>query len=143
MAIIMSLLSDVVQTVQPPKKNESSFFKILPDTAAGIGDSWTVTNDTESNKSATLYKISAITDSTIVVDFTGNSVTTTSAEMMGMQTTTTMNNKITGQIILDKATGIIRQKNGTTESSGTTEAMGGQLPVTSTVATTIIVVPKM
>jgi hypothetical protein len=60
-----------------------------------------------------------------------------------MQTTTTMNNKTTGQIILDKATGIIRQKKSTTESSGTTEAMGGTLPVTSTVTTVINVIPKM
>ena len=48
------------------------------------------------------YTISDINDSTIVVDFAANSVTVTKAEMMGTETTTTMNNKSTGKIILDK-----------------------------------------
>ena len=54
-----------------------------------------------------------------------------------------MNNKTTGKIILDKATGIIRQKTSTTDSNGSTEAMGGTLPVTSKTTTVITVKPQM
>ena len=47
------------------------------------------------------------------------------------------NNKSTGKIILDKLTGIMKEKNMTTESNGNTEASFGTLPVTSKTTTTI------
>ncbi len=59
--------------------------------------------------------------------------------MMGNETVTTMNNKSTGKIILDRATGIMKQKTETTESNGNTETSFGTLPVTSKTVTTIIV----
>lgn len=143
LAMIMNLLKDLAGTVQPPKKNDASFFKVLPDTVAGLGDSWTETVNNEGGKSSTVYKITGINDSTVIVDFTGNSMTTSKAEMMGMETTTTMNNKYIGKIILDKTTGIMRQKSSTTDSHGNTEVMGGMLPVTSKTTTVIDVVPKL
>jgi hypothetical protein len=66
-----------------------------------------------------------------VVDFTGNYITISKAEMMGSETTTTMNNKISGKLIVDKASGILREKNLVTESNGNTESSFGTLPVTS------------
>jgi len=51
--------------------------------------------------------------------------------MMGMQTSTTMNNTYTGKIIVDKVTGLIREKTINTISTGSTEAMGGTMPVNS------------
>jgi hypothetical protein len=52
-----------------------------------------------------------------------------------------MNSKSTGKIIVDKATGIMREKTITTESNGNTEASFGTLPVTSKTTTTIKVRP--
>ena len=141
MAIIMNLLKDVVSTVQPPAKNEACFFKILPDTATTVGDNWTQTGDNGSGKFTINYKISDINDSTIVVNFTEASTTVTKAEMMGMETTTNLTNKTTGTIVLDRQTGIIKQKTSTTDSNGTTEAMGGTVPVTSKIMITINVKP--
>jgi hypothetical protein len=59
---------------------------------------------------------------------------------MGMETSTKMNNAYTGKIIIDKATGIMREKTITTASNGSTEAMGGTMPVTS--KTTVIITVK-
>ncbi|HEY6063360.1 MAG TPA: DUF6263 family protein [Chitinophagaceae bacterium] len=141
MAIISSLLRDVLDIVQPPQKGKASFFKVLPDSAAGKGDTWTESYSTGNGKFDAAYAIADINDSTIVVDFAANSVTVTKAEMMGGETTTTMNNKSTGKIFLDRSTGIIRGKNINTESSGNTESSFGNLPVTSKTTTTIIVKP--
>jgi hypothetical protein len=141
MKLITGMLKDVMDVVQPPKKGSASFFKILPDTETGKGESWNEASTTEGNKFSKTYTLTDITDSTIVIDFTGTASTVTKAEMMGMETTTTMNDKTTGQIILDKATGIIRQKTITIESTGTTEAMGGTLPVTSKTTINIKVTP--
>jgi hypothetical protein len=141
MAIITSLLKDVIDLVQPPQKGKSSFFKVLPDTATGKGGTWTESYENENGKFNAAYALSDITDSTIVVDFAASSVTITKATMMGTETTTTMNNKSTGKIILDKMSGIIREKAMNTESNGTTESAFGNLPVTSKTTTTIMVKP--
>ncbi|HMK27622.1 MAG TPA: DUF6263 family protein [Chitinophagaceae bacterium] len=141
MAIISSLLKDVLDIVQPPQKGKASFFKVLPDSAMGKGGTWTESYTTENGKFDAAYALADINDSTIVIDFVANSVTVTKAEMMGGETTTTMNNKSTGKIFLDRNTGIIRGKNINTESSGNTESSFGNLPVTSKTTTTITVKP--
>jgi hypothetical protein len=143
MMIIMNMLKDLLGTVQPPKKNEASFFKVLPEGENGVGTTWTVTENMDGNKSITSYKITGISEAIVTVEFTGNSTSTTQAEMMGMQTTTSMNNKTTGQILLDKTSGIILKKTSTTNSTGTTEVMGGTMPVSSTVTIEINVKPVM
>ncbi len=141
MAIITSMLKDVLDLVQPPQKGSPSFFKVLPDGEGGKGDSWTTSYQTSSGKVKADYTISDINDSTIVVDFDENSVTITKAEMMGSETTTTMNNKSTGKIILDLVTGIMREKTINTTANGNTEASFGTLPVTSKTTTVITVNP--
>lgn len=143
MAIITSMLKDVMDLVQPPQKGKASFFKILPESEAGKGDAWTSSYEANGGKVDAAYAVSDINDSTIVVDFAENSVTVTKAEMMGNETTTTMNNKSTGKIILDRVSGIMREKTINTESNGNTEASFGTLPVTSKTTTVITVKPAL
>jgi hypothetical protein len=59
-----------------------------------------------------------------------------------MQISTNMTNAYTGKIILDKTTGIIKEKTITTTSTGTTEAMGNTTPVTSKTTISIKVNPQ-
>ena len=139
MAIITSMLKDVLDLVQPPKKGGPSFFKVMPDGEGGKGDSWTTSYEAGGGKVEAGYTIADINDSTIVVDFIEKSVTVTKAEMMGSETTTMMNNKSTGKIILDRVTGIMREKTINTESNGNTEASFGTLPVTSKTTAVITV----
>jgi hypothetical protein len=144
MAIITNMLKDVFDLVQPPEKGKSSFFQVLPaDKEMAKGDNWTESYENASGKFNAAYAVTDITDSVIVVDFAGSSITVTKAEMMGNETTTTMNNKTTGKITIDKATGIIKEKVINTESNGNTEAPFGTLPVTSKTTTTITVKPVM
>lgn len=141
MAIISSMLKDVTDLVQPPQKGAASFFKVLPETETGKSEPWTNSYINQHGKFDEAYTISDINDSTIVVDFATSSVTVSKAEMMGNETTTTMNNKSTGKIIIDRATGIMKEKTIATESNGNTEASFGTLPVTSKSTVTIIVKP--
>ena len=140
LAIVFAMLKDITDVVYPPKKGEASFFKILPDKETNKGESWTESGQNENGKFSTEYTLTDITDTTIVIDFKGTAVTTTKATMMGMETSTTMNSTNTGKIILDKISGIIKEKTITTESNGNTEAMGGTMPVTS--KTTIVIQVK-
>jgi Family of unknown function (DUF6263) len=139
---VLTMLKDLTGVVYPPKKGEASFFKIFPDKLINRGESWTESGQNENGKFSNEYTLIEITDSTIIVDFKGTAVTATKSTMMGMETSTTMNNTSTGKIILDKTTGIIKEKTINTESNGNTEAMGGTMPVTSKTTITIYVKPE-
>lgn len=139
LVVIVNMLKDLTGIVNPPQKGTNSFFKVLPDNEVGIGDSWTVENNTENERSTTVHTLSAITDSTIVVDFTSKATTTQKGEMMGMETSTNMKSTTTGKIILDKTTGIIKEKTSTTDATGNTEAMGNSMPVTGKMTIKIVV----
>ena len=140
LALVTGMLKDVFDIVQPPQKGKASFFKVLPETATAKGGTWTESTITENGKFDAAYTVSAITDSTIVVDFAATSLTISKGEMMGGEITARMTNKSTGKIILDKATGIMKQKTINTESTGNTESSFGTLPVTS--KSTIIITVK-
>lgn len=140
MKLISGMVKDVLDVVLPPQKDGNSFFKILPSRAIVKGDTWTESYENSSGKFNNNYTLSDITDSTIVIDLKGVSNTSSKLEVMaGMELTTVLENKTTGQVILDRASGIIRSKTSTTESSGITEGMGQQTPITSktSVVTTV------
>lgn len=143
LAIVTTMLKDVLDIVQPPQKGKASFFKILPDNEIGKGETWTESSLTEKGKFDATYTLSDITDSTLVVDFVSTSITISKGEMMGSEMTTKMNNKSTGKIILDKATGIIKEKTVNTDSTGNTESSFGTMPVTAKITTTITVKPVL
>lgn len=133
MAIISSMMREVVDVVQPPKKGKGSFFRVIPEKEGGVnvGESWTESGATVTDNYEITYVLTAVTDSTILIDFTGKSNTVTKAEMMGSETTTSLSHKSSGKIILDKSTMLLKEKTTTTESTGNTESPFGTLPVTS------------
>jgi len=132
MKFIASMLKDITDVVLPPKKGDNSFFKILPDREVGKGDSWVTAIENEMGKLNNIYTIRDITDSTIIIDLSGTSTTNSKMEIMtGMEVKFNLNNKTTGQITLDRATGIARSINTTTESNGTSESMGTTTPITA------------
>lgn len=131
MKLIAAMLKDVLDVAIPPAKGSPSFFKILPDEGAAKGESWKHTYEDASGKYTNTYTLADITDSTLVVDFSSESVTTSVNQIMGQEITTTMNNKTTGKIIIDKATGIVKQKIFDTVSNGSSGGAAGSIPITS------------
>ena len=138
-AIVLNMLKDITDIVYPPQKGEASFFKILPASETVKGESWTDSLQNETGKYKTVYTLSGITDSTIIVDFNGTAATVSKAIMMGRETITTLNSTSSGKIILNKESGIMKEKIINTESHGNTEAMGGVMPVTAKTTITILV----
>ena len=131
--MVTDMLSGQLDIVNPPKKGDGSFFKVLPTQEVGLNEGWVESSEAGEEKSTTAYTLSAITDSTYVINLKGSSNTVTRAETMGTETITRLQNEFTGTIVLDRVTGLIREKTLNTESHGTTEVMGGVLPVTSKV----------
>ena len=137
LVIVTNMLKDITSIVYPPKKNEASFFMVLPGKEVGIGDAWSESGEDAGGKYNTTYTLSAITDTTVIVALKGSSTTITKAEVMGTETSTKMNNSYTGNIILDRSTAIMKEKTIAINSTGTTEMMGGSIPVTSKTTITV------
>lgn len=131
LAIVTNLLKETLDIVHPPLKGEKSFFKVLPAREIAAGDSWVEISKTDYIRSRDTLTVDEITDSTIVVSLKGISTTIVKAEMMGGESTTTMNNQYSGKIIVDKSTRIIREKMITSEGTGNAETSFGKIPVTS------------
>jgi hypothetical protein len=139
MAIVRNMLSDVLNIVYPPKKNEPGFFHIFPADSIFTGLAWTRSQEDSTGKLQELFRVTGITDSTIVIDYSSESVSVTKAEMMGNFVVTTMNHKSAGTMEVDRSTGILRSKKIKTESHGSSEAPFGTIPVTSKTVTVVSV----
>jgi hypothetical protein len=136
---ITDMLKPVIEIVFPPAKGSSSFFHVLPAGAKSVGNTWNETTDTDAEKSTTGYKITSITDSTITVEFKTTGSCNSKTEMMGRLTKTNVNNTSTGNIIVDRRTGLLKEKTVSTDSNGTTEAMGGTVPISGKLNVSVFV----
>jgi len=141
MKLISGMLKDMFTALQPPKKGGGCLFRILPVGEITVGKTWTDSTKTETGFCNTNYIINNITDTTIVVDVNGNGHTEEASQMMGMDVLTKLDHKFTGQVIIDKTTGLIREKKIVKDSVGNSEAMGGNLPVNSKTTIKISVKP--
>lgn len=131
MAIITNMLKDITSLIQPPGRGKPSMLKILPDQPVAPGEKWTYNWQDENGSYSETYTLKTVNDTAILVDYAATSNTTTKAEMMGNTTTTRMKNKTTGTITIDRFSGLLIEKNTTTESNGNTEGGFGDIPVTA------------
>lgn len=137
--LVTNMLKEVFETVNPPKKGGTSFFAVFPAKEVSIGETWNESYETTSGKFNNTYSLKEITDTAYIVKVSGTSSTTSKADMMGMEIVTSLNNTSTGTIIVDKTTGIVKQKDIVTESTGTTTGMGGETPLTAKTTTKTVV----
>lgn len=119
-----------------PQVGNPSFFQVLPNREVGIGDTWTDSLNLDGNRNVTVYKVKEITDKDIVLDFTGEGQTKTRREAMGMSVDVNATHRTSGSIVIDKATGIMKQKTATNHTE-TAMNLGGN-EMTSNVKTTVV-----
>ncbi len=141
LAIVLNMIEVIPNMAYPPAKGEASFFKVLPGKEVAIGESWSDSVVTLNGRAKSIYTLTAVSDSTITVEVKTTTITAEKAMVMGGESITTLNKISTGQVILDRQSGLIKEKKIVTESSGTMEAMGGSTPVTSKTYLSIYVNP--
>lgn len=122
-----------------PKSGDASIFKILPSKQISQGDTWTDTASSKGQKRTTVYKVSGITATDILLDYTEAININTTQQIMGTDASIKSDDKVTGQITLDKATGLLKQKTATIDSTATMEAQGMSIPSTGKTTITITV----
>ncbi|MCR6721105.1 MAG: DUF6263 family protein [Chitinophagaceae bacterium] len=133
--LISGLLGDLGNVATPPQKGDPTIFMSWPGGELAVGESWSIIKDSPNDNYRTSYTLSSVNDSTFVIDFTGTGAKKIENEMRGMQVTVNMKTVTTGQMQVDRATGIVREKTTTVESSGTSEMMGGSTPINGKMTT--------
>lgn len=118
------------------KEGSPSIFQVLPNREVTLGDTWTDSLNADGNESITVYKVKNITDKEIVLDFQATGSTATSQSLMGQTIKMNGTTKGSGTVILDKASGILKQKT-ITSTTETAMNFGGQ-EMTSTAKTTSV-----
>jgi hypothetical protein len=122
-----------------PKQGEISVFKILPGKEIAQGDTWTDSSSADGQKRTTIYKVNSITANEILLDYTEDININTTQQIMGTDASIKSDDKVVGQITLDKKTGLLKQKTATIDTKATMEAQGMTIPSTgkTTVTTTL------
>jgi hypothetical protein len=135
-----SMMSQLGLGLAVPQVGDATEFSVLPAREVSKGESWTdsLTADKDAKGSVT-YTVSDITPTEVVLDYTQNGTMQKTQEAMGMEATIKTTNKTTGNIIVDRKTGLLKKKTATTEAKGTIEAMGQSIPMKNkvTLVTTV------
>lgn len=131
-------MSQIGAGVTLPKVGESSEFKIFPAKEISKGETWF--DSTETGK--IVYTLSEISNHELIVSYTEEGKTNRKQEANGMEITMSSIDKTTGRITIDKATGLLKEKTSTTDSQGTMEVMGQEMPMTTKTTTTTTLVAK-
>lgn len=119
-----------------PQEGNPSLFQALPNREISIGDTWTDSLQADGNQNVTVYKVKDINEKEIVLDAKSEGTTISAREAMGMKVDLNAAFRSASSIVIDKATGIVKQITGTTTTE-TTMNMGGR-EVTSTAKTTTV-----
>ncbi|MET0636486.1 MAG: DUF6263 family protein [Chitinophagaceae bacterium] len=141
LVIVLNMLKDLTSVTEPPLKGSNSFFRVLPGKVTAVGDTWTTQVNTPTETSVTDYKLESIGDSTVTVSFESNGKSSLKAQVMGMESVTSLNNVTNGTILINRQTGIIKEKNSVMVSTGTAEMMGNTTPVHAKTTIGIRVLP--
>lgn len=125
---------------ETPKVGDATELAVLPAKELAKGDSWTDSlTKVKGTKGAITYTVKDITDTEVLVDYAQNSTMETTQQMMGMDANINMKDKTTGTIVLDRKTGLMKQKTANTNQEGTVDVQGMSIPVITkgTITTTV------
>lgn len=109
-----------------PKAGYSSELSILPVKQVRKGDMWA----DSTNITKTVYTLTDVTDKDLVVDFNSVTILKGAQKMNGMEINMDTKNKSKGKILVDRKTGLMREKTEDSTTDGTIEVMGSSAPVT-------------
>jgi hypothetical protein len=103
------------------------------------GYTWIDSVSSENSKSKTTYTIKEVKGNEALIDIKGTLQLNNKAEAQGMEVTNSSTGIVTGDETVDISTGIIKHKTTTLETTGTVQAMGQEIPVTSKITSVVTV----
>lgn len=134
------LLAGMTSSLEAPKKEDASIFKILPAKEISKGLAWVDANEKEKKK--TTFAIADITETDVMVSYKSEYPTESKGNIMGMETFTNLENSESGKIVLNKNSGVLKSKTSITTSTGNVNVMGQSIPIVSAANTETTIILK-
>lgn len=138
---MLGMLTGGMEAANAPVAGNNSMFKILPAKSVNKGDSWTDEEKLEGGIRKVVYTLSNVTDAELMIDFDETMNMDMKQDIMGQSASVIVKAKSNGKIVLDKATGLMKQKTFVTTSQEDISAGGMSIPSKSKTTTTITVKP--
>jgi hypothetical protein len=127
---MMGMMQGVMGGMELPKAGDKIEFAIFPDQDIVEGQTWTDTTtlvkDIHRNAK---YFIKSITAENIEVSITEETKGKFTRQNMGMEITIDQVERSTGTILVDRKTGLMKERNITKTTEGTMEVMGQSMPL--------------
>ena len=133
--MMTGMMNQLSKGMDVPKKGDFTEFHILPDHEVAKGESWT---DSLGGRT-TVYTLTELTDNEAIINFTEVEKIERVQEMMGREIQVKSTDKSTGRVILDRKTGLMKERSSNYESSGEMQMMGQTIPMTRTGTKTITI----
>jgi hypothetical protein len=133
--MMTGMMNQLSKGMDVPKKGDFTEFHILPDHEVAKGESWT---DSLGGRT-TVYTLTELTENEAIINFTEVEKIERVQEMMGREIQVKSTDKTTGRVILDRKTGLMKERSSSFESSGEMQMMGQTIPITRTGTKTITV----
>jgi hypothetical protein len=108
----------------------SDIFMILP-SGKKVGDTWSDSTIADGSKTYRTYLLKELKGNVATLTLTGTQSTNKKMEQQGMEVMVTLESKLTGELILDIAAGLVTQKSFTMDGTGSADAMGQAIPITT------------
>lgn len=102
------------------------------------GTTWSDSIIAEGLKTYRDYTVKSVQGNEATVTISGKQLMDKKMDNQGMEMTLVMENKITGEMLVDAKSGVIKQRTLTSEGTGNMEMMGQQVPMTTKVETTSV-----
>jgi hypothetical protein len=136
--IMSGMMQNMMGTADDGSAGISQAFQPIPKKVK-VGYTWSDSISSENSRSNTVYTIKELKGSEALISIKGTLQLNNKAEAQGMEVTNSSSGTVTGDETVDISTGIIKHKTTTLETTGTVEAMGQEIPVTSKITSVITV----
>lgn len=113
-------------------------FQVFP-TGKKAGDSWSDSTIIDGSKTYKTYTVKEIKGKEALLTLTGTQSTNKKVEQQGMEVNVSMESKLSGEATIDLTTGIVKQKTIVMDGTGSADAMGQAIPITTKITSTTTV----
>lgn len=134
-----NMMSQFAEGLEVPKVGDVISLKLNTKGNLAKGQSWSDSLTGGVETGTIKYTVADVTNADVLIDYLSEAVTKKSQDVGGMAMDVDLKNKTTGQITLDKKTGLLKKRTIESQGSGTMEVAGQSIPMSSKVSGTITV----
>ncbi|HVF95833.1 MAG TPA: DUF6263 family protein [Flavisolibacter sp.] len=118
-----------------PVVGQASVFKVLPNKEVKAGDVWADSSSAAGSTKVTVYTVKDIRDNDIFLTYTGDGSSKGTQSAMGQSVDVAATSKGEGTIIVDKTTGLLKQRTATTSTESTMSIAGNEMKSSGKITT--------